>query len=74
VDFALVEVIDIDVVVVIRFVAMEIIPEERLAQEKAEAKERLKKRLRAVHKMSLDGQQFPALEGMQLARLPAPCH
>jgi len=38
VDFALVEVVDIDVVVVIRFVAMEIIPEQRLAQEKAEAK------------------------------------
>lgn len=38
--FALVEVIDIDVVVVIRFVAMEIIPEERLAQEKTGAKGR----------------------------------
>ena len=37
-DFALVEVVDIDVVVVIRFVAMEIIPRERLAQGKPEAK------------------------------------
>jgi hypothetical protein len=52
VDFALVEVIDIDVVVVIRFVAMEIIPEERLAQEKAEAKERLKRILGAVTRKS----------------------
>ncbi|HEY2546506.1 MAG TPA: hypothetical protein VGI46_10600 [Candidatus Acidoferrum sp.] len=31
-DFALVEVVDMDVVVVIRFVAMEIIPKERVAQ------------------------------------------
>jgi hypothetical protein len=38
VDFALVEVVDIDVVVVIRFVAMEIIPRERLAQGQPEAK------------------------------------
>jgi hypothetical protein len=38
VDFALVEVVDIDVVVVIRFVAMEIIPRKRLAQGKPEAK------------------------------------
>lgn len=30
-----------DVVVVIRFVAMEIIPVKRLAQEKSDAKERL---------------------------------
>jgi hypothetical protein len=35
--FALVEVIDIDVVVVIRFVAMEIMPEKRVAQEKPDA-------------------------------------
>ena len=39
-DFALVEVVDIDVVVVIRFVAMEIMPEERLSQEKGRAKRR----------------------------------
>jgi len=38
VDFALVEVIDIDVVVVIRFVAMEIMPSKRLAHGKPEAK------------------------------------
>jgi len=38
VDFALVEVVDIDVVVVIRFVAMEIIPRESLAQEKTKTK------------------------------------
>jgi hypothetical protein len=38
VDFALVEVVDMDVVVVIRFVAMEIIPTLRLAQEKRDAK------------------------------------
>ena len=37
-DFALVEVVDIDVVVVIRFVAMEIILKERLTQRKPEAK------------------------------------
>jgi hypothetical protein len=43
VDFALVEVIDIDVVVVIRFVAMEIIPKERLAQEKWDAKRKFGK-------------------------------
>jgi len=40
VDFALVEVIDIDVVVVIRFVAMEIIPSKRLAQENVRGKRR----------------------------------
>jgi len=38
VDFVLVEVIDMDVAMVIRFVAMEIIPKERVAQEKSEAK------------------------------------
>ena len=37
-DFALVEIVDIDVVVVIRFVAMENIPRESLAQGKPEAK------------------------------------
>jgi hypothetical protein len=52
VDFALVEVIDIDVVVVIRFVAMEIIPGQRVAQEKAEAKERLKRILGAMTRKS----------------------
>jgi hypothetical protein len=52
VDFVLVEVINIDVIVVIRFVAMEIIPGERLAQEKAEAKERLKRILGAVTRKS----------------------
>jgi hypothetical protein len=41
VDFALVEVVDIDVVVVIRFVAMEIIPRERLTQRKPEAKPKI---------------------------------
>jgi hypothetical protein len=41
VDFALVEVVDIDVVVVIRFVAMEIMPRKRLAQEKPEAKRKI---------------------------------
>jgi hypothetical protein len=41
VDFALVEVVDIDVVVVIRFVAMETIPEERVAQERDGAKRKI---------------------------------
>jgi hypothetical protein len=40
----LVEVVDLDVGVVIRFVAMEIIPRERLAQEKADAKRRFEER------------------------------
>jgi len=48
VDFALVEVVDIDDVVVIRFVAMEIIPEERITQEKRTAKGRFLKRLRGA--------------------------
>jgi hypothetical protein len=68
VDFVLVEVIDIDVVVVIRFVAMEIMPQERVAQEKAEAKKRLKKRLGLVPEGFLDGQRFPVRERAQLAR------
>jgi len=38
VDFALVEVVDIDFVVVIRLVAMEIILRESLAQEKTKTK------------------------------------
>ena len=42
-DFALVEVVDIDVVVVIRFVAMESIPKKRVAQEKWEAKSKIMK-------------------------------
>ena len=37
-DFALVEVVDIDVVGVIRFVAVEIILKARIAQEKEDAK------------------------------------
>ena len=50
-DFALVEVIDIDVVVVIRFVAMEIIPRKRLAQGKPEAKLKIERgRWRGVQK------------------------
>jgi hypothetical protein len=52
VDFALVEVVDIDVVVVIRFVAMEIIPKERLTQRKAEAKPKIDSgRRRGVEKV-----------------------
>jgi hypothetical protein len=43
VDFALVEVVDIDVVVVIRFVAREIIPRKSLAQGKPEAKLKIAK-------------------------------
>jgi len=41
VDFALVEVVDIDVVVVIRLVAMETIPSERLTQSKPQAKAKI---------------------------------
>jgi hypothetical protein len=43
VDFALVEVVDIDVVVVIRLAAMEIIPRERLTQRKPLAKPKIKR-------------------------------
>ena len=54
-DFALVEVVDIDVVVVIRLVAMEIIPRERLTQRKPEAKPKIARvargRRRAVQKI-----------------------
>jgi hypothetical protein len=41
VDFALVEVVDIDVVMVIRLVAMEIIPKKRLTQRKPLAKPKI---------------------------------
>jgi hypothetical protein len=56
VDFALVEVVDIDVVVVIRFVAMEIIPRERLTQRKPEAKPKFDKRRKQ------EVQKIPRLE------------
>jgi hypothetical protein len=50
VDFALVELVDIDVVVVIRIVAMEIIPELRLTQSKAQAKPKIDRGRRRVQK------------------------
>jgi hypothetical protein len=53
VDFALVEVVDIDVVVVIRFVAMDIIPRKRLAQGKPEAKLKIAKEQRQARPENL---------------------
>jgi hypothetical protein len=61
VDFPLIEVIDIDVVVVIRFVAMEIIPVKRVAQEKPDAKQRLRKRVERYSEGPKAGNLSPGL-------------
>jgi hypothetical protein len=68
VDFALVEVVDIDVVVVIRFVAMEIIPRERLTQRKPEAKPKIARgRRRAVQKIPRL-EVVPSVDGLRRVR------
>lgn len=67
-DFALVEVEDIDVVVVIRFVAMEIIPEERLSQEKGRAKRRLAKKLGGPPQGAVLGNLSVGLDSLEMER------
>ena len=57
-DFALVEVVDIDVVVVIRLVAMEIIPEERLTQRKLRAKPKINRAPQARSERRFRGERL----------------